>query len=99
MAVGGFAQMPHGPVQRHDRLAGTGRARNANWPRECPINNAALAWMEEYCPFVPGVVERRLKFRDVLDNAESAERIWMHKGTGAWQRRQRTVQNARRDVF
>ncbi len=61
--------MPHSPVQRHDRLAGTGRSRNANWPQERAINNAALAGMEECLTLSGGTKIGMLTYADIGDKA------------------------------
>jgi hypothetical protein len=75
------------PMQGDDRLAGSGRARDARRPAIAPIDQPALRRMKKDCPFLPRVVERPFQLLDIGQDPEAALRIGMGKRVDRRRRR------------
>src|SRR5882724_11797578 len=59
-------------MHRNKRLARACRTRRARWTVIIALNQSALRWMQEHCPFVPGVIQGAFQFLDVGHHAEAA---------------------------
>ena len=69
----------HGAMERDHGFAGSGRAGNARRAGKAALDDLALRGVQENRPFLPRVIERGLKFGDVLDHTEPAQRVGMRE--------------------
>ena len=76
-----------------DGLSGAGRSRDAGWPREGLLHDAALRRMEKDRPLFPGVFERPLQLLQILYDTEPAQRVRVSEWIG-WHRDWRPMQHA-----
>ncbi len=81
----------HRPVERHDGLAGAGRARDARRAAVLPFDKLPLGRVQKDGPLLPGVVERSLQRLHVRYYPEAALRVRMREWIGARHGRHRTV--------
>ena len=70
------------PMQRHDRLAGSGAAAYPGGSVVVALDEPPLRRMQENRPFVPRVIERPFQFLDIRQHAEPALRVGMGERIG-----------------
>ena len=85
------ARQMHRPMERHDGLAGTGRARDTRRAAVLPFDELPLGWVQEDGPLLPGVVQGPLQRLHVRHHPEAALRVRMCERIGARHRRRRAV--------
>ena len=81
----------HRPVERHDGLAGAGRARDARRAAVLPFDELPLGRVQEDRPLLPGVVQRSLQRVHIRHHPEAALRVRVRERIGARDGRRRTV--------
>ena len=85
-SVGVPACERHRAVECHDGLPGPRRAGNPGGAREVALDQPSLLGVEEDRPLVPRELESAFEVRDVLDDAEAAQRIRMRERIAARRR-------------
>ena len=70
-------------MQRHDRLAGPGRARDARRAGKVARDQRGLRRMKEDGPFLPRLVERAAQRLDIAENAKAAQGVGMGEGVAS----------------
>ena len=78
----------------HDRLARTGRARDARRAAVLPFDKLPLGWMQEDRPLLPGEIQRPLQRLHVRHYPEAALRVRMRERIGARDGRRGPVRRA-----
>lgn len=79
----------HSAVERDDRLARSGRTRDARRPVVGSLDDLPLSGMEEHHPLLPWKLQGLLQFLDIRDQSETTLRIRMLERIGARFRRRR----------
>jgi hypothetical protein len=69
-------------MQSNYGLACSCRARHSRRAAEVALNQNALLWMKEDCPFVPGIVESALQLFNIGHHAEATLGVWMCERIG-----------------
>ena len=80
-------------MERHDGLAGAGRARDTRRAVVLPFDELPLGRVQEDGPFLPGIVQRPLQGLHVRHHAEAALRVRVRERIGARHGRHRTVRH------
>ena len=73
----------HRPMERHDGLAGAGRARDTRRAAVFPFDELPLGRVKEDRPLLPRVVERSLQCLHIRHHPEAALRVRMRERIGA----------------
>ena len=85
------ARQMHRPVERHDGLAGAGRARDTRRTAVLPFDELPLGRVQEDRPLLPGVVQRPLQRLHVRHHPEATLGVRMRERIGARHGRRRAV--------